>query len=656
MNGVLFMFWRVVCAAALAFVLASAQGAETPHQPAEASQRASAEVLVHLLDYIGVDYAGAVHDGKVTSEDEYREMVEFSMQVSSRIGALPANSQRDRLTAEAAKLSALVSRKAAGTAVAQQSSKIRWMLIEAYRLQVSPKQAPDLASAARLYTQHCVACHGAQGRGDGPAAKGLDPAPADFHNAGRMSNRSLYGLYSTITLGVAGTSMTGFSQLPEEERWALAFYVANLGVPAERVEEGRTIWKKSDDARAAFPDFASLATLSSNEVKSRYGAPAALAQDYLRAHPEAVAARKPEPIALARQRLAESMRAYEKGDRARASELAISAYLDGFELAESSLDVVDRDLRLEIERQMIDLRSAIAAASGADKVHSQVKTVDAMLERASERLSQGALSEAAAFAGSLIILLREGMEAILILAALIAFVVKTGRRDALRWLHAGWIAALVLGALTWVAATYLIDISGANREITEGATALVAAGMLLYVGYWLHGKSQSRNWSRYLREKVDEALGRKTLWTLASVSFLAVYRELFEVILFYQALWAQAGAGAGRTAVLAGVAAAAVILLIAGGLLLKYSVRLPLGPFFSAMLWFVLLIAFVFAGDGVAKLQEAGVVSANPVDFIALPLLGVHPTLETLGAQLAVVAAIAFSFWLTRKPAPARSA
>ena len=123
------------------------------------------------------------------------------------------------------------------------------------------------------------------------------------------------------------------------------------------------------------------------------------------------------------------------------------------------------------------------------------------------------------------LLLREGLEAILLLAAIIAFVSKTGRRDALPWVHAGWIAAFVLGGLTWVVATWFIGISGANREMTEGITALVAAVMLLYVGYWLHGHSQAKAWSRFLKEKVDSALERKTLWALASVSFLAVYRE-----------------------------------------------------------------------------------------------------------------------------------
>ncbi len=144
------------------------------------------------------------------------------------------------------------------------------------------------------------------------------------------------------------------------------------------------------------------------------------------------------------------------------------------------------------------------------------------------------------------------------------------------------------------------------------------------------------------------ALEKRTVWAMASLSFLAVYRELFEVVLFYQALWAQS-AGGGHSAVLAGVAASAVVLGALGWAIFRYSVRLPLGPFFRVMLGLVLLFAFVFAGDGIAKLQEAGTLRASSVRFIAVPVLGIHPTLETLAAQLAVVALIALSYWVLRR-------
>ncbi len=188
-----------------------------------------AQGIVHLLDYVGVDYAGAVEDGKVKSADEFKEMNEFSAQAVERIKTLPANPARSALEADAAKLAGLVAGKAAAKAVAESAASLRWALIRAYGLRVAPRSAPDPARGAALFATDCAACHGAQGRGDGPAAKGLDPVPANFHDTARMAERSVYGLYNAITLGVQGTSMTPFAKLGEDERWALAFYAANLG-------------------------------------------------------------------------------------------------------------------------------------------------------------------------------------------------------------------------------------------------------------------------------------------------------------------------------------------------------------------------------------------------------------------------------------------
>ena len=602
-----------------------------------------AQGIVHLLNYIGVDYAGAVEGGKVKSPDEYKEMTEFSAQALERIKALPVNPAKPALEADATKLAGLVGGKAAPEAVAESAAGLRWALIRAYGLSVAPRSVPDPARGAALFAANCAACHGAQGRGDGSAAKDLDPLPADFHDAARMAERSVYGLYNAITLGVPGTSMAPFAKLGEDERWALALYAADLGAKPERVLEGEAAWR-GGQARAAFPDLASLTAYSENEVRRRAGEPAALALAYLRAHPEALAAGKPAPIAFARGKVAESLALYRDGNRTAARDAAISAYLEGFELVENSLDNVDKPLRLEIEREMLALRAAIADGAAPAALEARVAKADALLASAQGKLDSGELSPAAAFTTSLVILLREGLEAILLLAAIVAFVTKTGRRDALPYVHAGWIAALLAGAATWVAANSLIDISGANRELTEGLTALVAAAMLLYVGYWLHGKSQARAWTAFIRDSVGQALEQKTLWAMAGVSFLAVYRELFELVLFYEALWVQAGAE-GRTPVLGGIAAAALLLAAAGWGMFKYSLRLPLGPFFSVMSLLIALLAIVFAGQGVAALQEAGVVGASPVGSFAAPMLGVHPTLETLGAQLVTAVLIVLGMW-----------
>ena len=598
---------------------------------AQPEAQSGAQGVVHLLDYIGVDYAGAVENGRVKSVDEYKEMSEFAARALERIRALPPGPAKPALEADAAKLAGLVSGKATAVAVAESATALRWALIRAYGIRIAPRVAPDPARGEALFAANCAACHGAQGRGDGPAAKDLDPKPADFHDAARMAERSVYGLYNAITLGVAGTSMAPFPMLGEEDRWALALHVANLGATPERLREGEAAWH-DPAVRAAFPDLAGLTAYSENEVRQRAGDQAASALAWLRAHPEAIAAGKPAPIAFARARLAEALALYREGNRAAAREAAIGAYLEGFELIENSLDNVDKPLRLQIEHEMLALRSMIGEGAAPSALEAGVAKADALLASAQDRLDAGELSPAASFTTSFVILLREGLEAILLLAAIIAFVRKTGQAAALRYIHAGWIGALALGAATWAVASYAIGISGANRELTEGVTALIAAAMLVYVGYWLHGRTQAQAWSRYLRDSVGRAMESRTVWAMAGVSFLAVYREIFEVVLFYEALWSQAG-GAGHSAIWGGIGCAALLLAIAGWGIFKYSVRLPLGPFFAVMSLLLALMAVVFAGQGLAALQEAGLVGTTPVSFFRLPMLGIHPTLETLGAQ-----------------------
>ena len=213
---------------------------------------------------------------------------------------------------------------------------------------------------------------------------------------------------------------------------------------------------------------------------------------------------------------------------------------------------------------------------------------------------------------------REGLEALLIVAAIVALLVKANRRDALPWVHGGWIAALLLGGLTWGVASYVITISGATREVTEGITALIAAAILLYVGFWMHGKSYARQWQDYLARRLQGALSGRTTGALAFVSFLAVYREAFETVLFYEALVIQSGPG-GSVPLVGGLLAGAVVLAVLSWVIVRGSVRLPLGVFFGASSVLIGLLAVVLAGKGIAALQEAGWLSIRSVSFPSLP-------------------------------------
>lgn len=621
------------CVAAILLLIAAL--AIAPNATAQADPSEQAQTVVHMLDYVGVDYPEFVQAGEVIDVAEYEEQREFAGQV---IALLQQLAVEPALLARARELLAQIDAKAEGAVVSTLAAELRSDVISAFRLVVTPRQAPDLALGRQLFAAQCAACHGSEGRGDGPLAKGLEPAPSDFHEPGRMGVRSLYGLYNTISLGVGGTSMRGFVELSEAERWALAFVTGSLRADATELARGKSLWEQGR-GRAELADLSALVRLTPQQVAVEGGADLVAVQAFLTAHPEALQAAAPSPLALTRERLDDTLRHYRAGDHKAARHAAIGAYLDGFELIEAGLDNVDGALRKETEAAMMALRADIAAARPVTAIEARVAAIETLLDRAGEALGAGNLSPLTAFISSLLILLREGLEAILVLAAIIAFVVKTGRRDALPYIHAGWIGAVALGAVTWLVARYLLAISGANRELTEGITALLAAAMLLYVGYWLHNKSNAQAWQAFVQQHVSSALNRRTLWAMAGISFLAVYRELFEIILFYETLWSQVGAD-GYSAVLGGIAAAVVLLALIGGAILKYSVRLPIGPFFAVTSGLLAAMAVVFVGNGVAALQEAGVIEATTVPFIAVPLLGIHATAEGLAMQALAVALI----------------
>jgi len=595
-----------------------------------------AQTVIHMLDYVSVDYPATVRDGKVRDAGEYEEQREFARQVVTLLEQLPTVEARPALLQKAQALVGRIEARAAGAEVAAAARALAAEVIQAHRFTVAPKQAPDLAKAASLFQSQCIACHGAQGRGDGPAARGMEPAPSNFHDAARMDQRSIYGLYNTVTLGVAGTPMRAFTELSEADRWALAFLVSGLRAAPEQLKEGEALWRRGVGQRE-IGSFRALVTATPADLASGGSSRMDAVRAYLAANPGALASAAPAPLSVARARLADGLAAYRAGDRASARQLAITAYLEGFELVEASLDNVDPGLRRRIEEAMMALRSDIEAGKPADALGQSVQAVNILLDEAESKLAEGEMSPAAAFTSSLLILLREGLEAILVLAAIIAFVVKTGRRDALPYIHVGWMAAVLLGAATWFAANRFLSVTGASRELTEGFSALLAAAMLLYVGLWLHNRSHAQAWQAFIRDQVTSALGKRTLWAMAGISFLAVYRELFEVILFYETLWAQAGP-ARQGAVLGGIVAAAALLALLGGLIFKYGLRLPIGLFFTVTSWLLVVMAVVFVGHGIAALQEAGLLVATPVPFLDVPLLGLHPNVQGLIAQSVTLA------------------
>lgn len=608
-------------------------------------QGADARQLWQLLDYVAVDYSGAVQGGEIVSEGEYAEMLEFTQAAAARLQALPSADAKPRIAALIDTLGRAVRDKADAAQVAQLAHEANALLLQAYPMPVAPAHAPDLRLGARLYAAQCASCHGESGAGDGVAAAGLDPAPIAFTDAERAASRSVLALYQVISQGVEGTSMPAFEALSDDERWALAFFVGGMAYDDAMRERGRDLWRDDPRAKALYADLAAVATVSQSAAARTLEPDAARdLTAFLRAEPAAAEPGVASGLSLARQRLRESLQALRAGEQGSASSLALSAYLDGFEPVEPMLGARNPRLLTEVEDAMLGYRSAVGRRDlpAAEDVAGRL---DELFSRVEAELGQAQAAPLTTYLGALTILLREGLEALLIVIGIIAFLKKADRGDALRAVHAGWVLALAAGALTWVAATYLVTISGASRELTEGLGSLLAAAVLLGVGLWMHQKSAAGRWQAYLHQKVSGAMRRRSAWGLFALAFIAVYREVFETVLFYSAL-ATDGNGA---ALLGGFASALVLLALIAWALLRTSARMPIGKFFALTSILVGLLAVVLTGKGMAALQEAGWIDVLPLAAPRIEILGVYPTLQTLAAQAAVLLIVAAGFALQRR-------
>jgi high-affinity iron transporter len=610
---------------------------------------ADVQTAWRLLDYVAVDYAGAVSGGRVSSEAEYAEMVEFAGQVETRLGSLPEKGGKADLLRRTGALRAAIAAKAAPNEVATQARALASALLVAYPVPLAPTAPPDLSRGAALYTQNCATCHGATGGGHGPGSVGLDPPPIAFSDKARADQRSLFGLYQVITQGLDGTAMASFESLSDQDRWALAFYVGGFAYPSSEIRRGEKVWREDASLRQSYPNMAAFVGTAPAALAGDIGTQRAEAVTaYLRRHPEAVAAREGGALVLTRERLKASLDAYAAGDRKAAADLALSAYLDGFEPVEPVLAARDPALMARIEQAMGALRAAIGRGRPLAEVEAANQELVSLFGDAEARLAPESASSVSSFLGAFGVLLREGLEALLIVVAMIAFLRKTERTEVLGFVHRGWVAALAAGVATWFVATYFIGISGASRELTEGFGSLFAAVILVTVGIWMHGKSNAEAWQRYIREKMTHALSKRSGWFLFLLAFVVVYREVFETILFYAALWAQ-GNG---LAMLGGAAAAAALLAVLAWIMLRYSTRLPITQFFSWSAILIAILAVVLAGKGIAGLQEAGILGVVPLSGIPrIQMLGLFPTTETVVAQLVAMAILVAGFWLNRKGA-----
>jgi high-affinity iron transporter len=324
-----------------------------------------------------------------------------------------------------------------------------------------------------------------------------------------------------------------------------------------------------------------------------------------------------------------------------------------FETSPVDADLKGRDPSryTDLEVKWLALVATMKAGKPTGEVQAQGAVLVGMLEQiASER--GGATGSSSLFVDSLLIIMREGFEAILVLTALAAYLVKVNQGSKSWLLYSGAGTAVLASFALAALARSVMPVAGQTREALEGITMLIAAAVLFTASFWLISKSEARRWQAFVRSKLEGALTSRRRAALFVLAFLVVFREGFETVLFYEALLGRAQAASAVSAVWSGFGLGVVLLSIIGVALFRYGVRIPIRPFFAVTGVLLYLLAFKFAGGGIRELQEGGLIGVTAIPFPDLPWLrdwfAVYPFVEPLLAQallvLAVLVGAAYAF------------
>ena len=442
----------------------------------------------------------------------------------------------------------------------------------------------DLARGKVLYTQNCSSCHGATGLGDGPAAKTLPIPVPPIGSAEEAADLTPTLAYNVVTVGVRGTPMPEFANtLTPQDRWNVINYIYEL--------RGQTM-----ELPAAPADAASLSgTAAANSV-----------------------------LAL----LDSALEFARTGDSQAAGDRAVDAYI-AFESLETTARARRPGLVSTMERHFADFKGFVRG--GNLKPAQRARDAIALDLPQIVELTKPTGSGWTAFLQSFLIILREGFEAILVIGAIVAFLIKTGNRSRLRSVWTGVGLGLAASAVMAVVLQTIFRNLPTSREIIEGVTMLLAVVVLFSVSYWLISKVEAAKWQRFIQQKVGSALDHGGGKALALVAFLAVFREGAETALFYQALFNDA---ISMFPLFLGMVVGALALAVIFTLFYKFGVKIPMRPFFTVTSVLLYYMAFVFLGKGIRELQEGDAVGITVLQGMpSIPSLGIFPSMETLVPQ-----------------------
>ncbi len=559
------------------------------------AQDNSAKRISSIVSVAVEEYAKAVDErGHLISEDEFKETSGFlgdARDVAAKMSGYDAPAIRAVLDT----LIEAVAKRRPPSAVRLVHTRFVTALGRAGAMDL-PNAPLDTAAGHAMFTSSCSSCHGMSGLGNGPMAKTLTTAPPAIGSKSNTPELTPALAFNVMSVGVRGTAMPAFGSMPAQQRWNVVNYIYAMRGEPMRIPAA---------ADAVNPTSRAILALLDSAL------------DFARA-----------------------------GKHAEAGDRAFDAYI-AFEPLETPTRAKKPGLVTSMERHFADFKGAVKR----DDLAGAKESRDAIADRLPEviDLTQRPSGAWEAFLQSLLIIVREGFEAILVVGAVVAFLIKMGHRERLKSIWLGIALGLIASFVTAIILSTLLSAIPASREIVEGVTMLIAVAVLFSVSYWLISRVEAVKWQQFIKQKVSVALDQGGGKALALVAFLAIYREGAETALFYQALFNE-GPNAGVPLAL-GIVAGFALLAVIFTLFYRYGVRIPMRPFFTVTSVLLYYMAFVFAGKGIRELQEGNVIGVTLVHgFPHVDGMGIYPSVETLTAQGILLALFVFMIVKTFAP------
>ena len=523
--------------------------------------------IVMMLNIAAKEFQEGVSDGMVVIEPEYKESKIFLEQAAERYsrtsGEIENQEKATRINRHFSELSIMIEKKVDSQKVWEKVNHLNSQLITIFGIKINkvPVTPISLTNGKKIFEINCAKCHGLTGNGDGPEAKNHNPSPAVLSNPKLTGDKNTvaYDNFEVINVGIANTAMKSWTGiLSEAQIWDVTYYLrtfsnTNVQLPPANLEMGE---------------------------KSGY--------------------EKPDQIVnKIRNLLAKSLNKFKNGENEEAADIAFDAYLT-YEKIEPSIITRDKPLGLKLESAFGRYRGAIKEAAPLDNVEKIQSEIYLDLSKALE-LVKNEVSFSGLFIQSFSIIVREGFETILIIAALISFLRKSKNDAHVKNIHIGVIVGILASFFTAYAVHEVLKLNMASQELLEGWIMLVSVVILFSVSYWLVSNIDNKKWQQYINKKMHGALSQGNTFALSAVAFISVYREGFETVLFYKALFLYAGETTGG--ILPGFLTGCVMLAGIFYLVNYLGMRIPIKWFFGFTSVLLYYMAFTFLGRGIHELQ-----------------------------------------------------